>query len=81
MSTEKVMNRWFVVVATILIQIVFRFIYAWSVFTKFLSLSDPVGSDQCTAVQTARIFSSALFFVALVMIFSSLRWQNFRNGI
>lgn len=80
MSTEKVINRWFVVVGTILIQLVFGVIYAWSVFTKVLSdpftksLSDPVSADQSTAVQTARIFSSALFFVALMMIFSSLRW-------
>jgi hypothetical protein len=41
-------------------------------FTK--GLSDSVGADQSTAVQTARIFSSALFFVGLIMIFSSLRW-------
>ncbi len=74
MSTEKVMNRWFVVVGTILIQKVFGAIYACSVFTKFLTLSDPVGDHQCTAVQVARILSSALFFVALVMIFASLRW-------
>ena len=82
MSTEKIINRWFTVVGTKLIQLVFGGIYAWSVFTKVLfdpftkGLSDPVGADQftVTALQTARIFSSALFFVAMVMIFSSLRW-------
>lgn len=80
MSTEKVINRWFVVVGTILIRIVFGAIYAWSVFTKVLfdpftkGLSDSVGADQSTAVQTARIFSSALFFVGLMMILCSLRW-------
>ena len=72
MSTEKVMNRWFVVVGTSLIWIAFGAVYAWSAFTKVLS--DPDGAYQFTAVQTARIFSAALFFVALVMIFSSLRW-------
>ena len=80
MSTEKVINRCFGVVGTILIRIVFYVFCAWSVFTKVLfdpftkGLSDSVGADQSTAVQTARIFSSALFFVGLIMIFSSLRW-------
>lgn len=80
MSTEKVTNRWFGVVGTILFQVIFGAICVWSVFAKVLfdpfnkGLSDSVGPDQSTAVQTARIFSSALFFVGLVMIFSSLRW-------
>ncbi|NWH04167.1 hypothetical protein [Desulfobacter latus] len=80
MSTEKVTNRCFGVVGTILMQIVFCVMCVWFVFTKVLfdpfnkSLSDSVGADQSTAVQTARIFSSALFFVGLIMIFSSLRW-------
>ena len=82
MSTEKVINRWFVAVGNSVIQLVFGAIYALLIFTKVLSdpftkgLSDPVDSNQftVTALQTARIFSSALFFVALVMIFSSLRW-------
>jgi len=72
MSTEKIMNRWFVVVGTSLLWIAYGAAYAWFAFNK--ALSDPDGACQFTAIQTARIFSAALFFVALMMIFSSLRW-------
>lgn len=72
MSIEKLINRWFVVVGTILIQLAFGPIYAWSAFTKVLS--GPAGANQLTLAQTARILSAALFFVELVVIFLSLRW-------
>lgn len=72
MSIEKVVNRCFVVVGTVLIQLAFGPIYAWSAFTKVLS--DPAGANQFTAAQTARILSAALLFVELVVIFLSLRW-------
>ena len=54
MSTEKVINRWFVAVGNSVIQLVFGAIYALFIFTKVLSdpftkgLSDPVGSNQFT---------------------------------
>jgi len=41
MGEEKTMNRWFVVVGAILIQLCLGAIYAWSVFTPALSAKDP----------------------------------------
>jgi hypothetical protein len=41
-------------------------------------------SSNRTDILISSFFRSAgddFFFFALVMIFSSLRWQNFRNGI
>ena len=71
-SIEKVMNRWFGLVGTSFLWIAYGAAYAWFAFNKVLS--DPDGASQFTVLQTARIFSAALFFVSLMMIFSSLRW-------
>ena len=54
--TKKIMNRWFVVVGAILIQLALGAIYAWSAFTKALkeapySFSTP---------QTQAIFSAGV---------------------
>ncbi len=68
MSNEKVMNRWFVVVGAILIQLALGAIYAWSAFTKVLT--DANGAYKFTAGQTAWIFSAGLFFFALVMVWA-----------
>lgn len=66
MSTEKVINRWFVIGGAILIQIVFGVVCAWSAFTNVLS--DPDGAYKSTAPQTAWILSAGLFFFAQVLI-------------
>jgi len=68
MSNEKVMNRWFVVVGAILIQLALGAIYAWSAFTKVLT--DSNGAYKFSAGQTAWIFSAGLFFFALVMVWA-----------
>lgn len=69
MSDGKVMNRWLVVVGAILIQLCLGAIYAWSVFTKQLTL--PVaegGTYGFTAKQAAWVFSAGLATFAIVMV-------------
>ena len=72
MENGKVMNRWLVVVGAILIQLCLGAIYAWSVFTKKLTL--PEGGYGFTATQTQWIFSAGLATFAFVMLFAG-RWQ------
>ena len=69
---ENVMNRWLVVVGAILIQLALGAIYAWSVFTKRLTLAE--GDYGFTAKEAAWIFSAGLATFALVMLFAG-RWQ------
>jgi len=75
-SQEKVINRWLVVVGAILIQLCLGAIYAWSVFTPYLSgtLSDPVNKFDFTKTQTQIIFSVGLAAFAFVMVFAG-KWQ------
>ena len=60
--SEKLMNRWLVVVGAILIQLALGAIYAWSVFTP--SLKDAGWSTS----QTQYVFSAGLVFFAVVMV-------------
>ncbi len=69
MSEEKVMNRWLVVVGAILIQLSLGAIYAWSVFTKALTVPIADGGIYgFTATQTAWVFSVGLASFAVVMV-------------
>ncbi|UCE62334.1 MAG: OFA family MFS transporter [Phycisphaerales bacterium] len=72
MANEKVMNRWLVVVGAILIQLCLGAIYAWSVFTKKVTMAD--GGYAFTATQAAWVFSAGLATFAFVMLFAG-RWQ------
>jgi len=68
-TTEKVMNRNLVVVGAVLIQLCLGAIYAWSVFTKKLTVPIANGGDYgFTAKQTAWVFSAGLAVFAIVMI-------------
>ncbi len=74
-SEPKVLNRWLVVVGATLIQLCLGVVYAWSVFTKKLTLPLAEGGDYgFSAAQTAWIFSASLASFALVMLFAG-RWQ------
>jgi len=65
------MNRWFVVLGALLIQFCLGAIYAWSAFTKALSLPlDKGGEFGFTATQTQIIFSVGLAVFAVVMVFA-----------
>jgi OFA family oxalate/formate antiporter-like MFS transporter len=77
MSNEKVMNRWWVVVGAILVQLSLGAIYAWSVFTPYLkgTSSDGVTDFGFTATQTQWIFSVCIVVFAIAMIFAG-RWQD-----
>ncbi len=66
------MNRWLVVVGAILIQLALGAIYAWSVFTKKITLLD--GDYAFSAGQAAWIFSAGLATFALIMLYAG-RWQ------
>lgn len=55
-------RRWLVVIGAILIQVSLGAIYAWSVFTPQLIQSG------WTRVDTQWVFSTGLFFFAIVMI-------------
>jgi OFA family oxalate/formate antiporter-like MFS transporter len=75
-SQEKVINRWLVVVGAILIQLCLGAIYAWSVFTPYLTgkLLDPVNTFGFSNTQTVLIFSIGLASFAFTMVFAG-RWQ------
>ena len=69
MAEEKVKNRWLVVVGAILIQLCLGAIYAWSVFTKKITIPlDDGGLYGFTAKQAAWIFSAGLATFAIVMV-------------
>ena len=73
-ETDKVMNRWLVVAGAVLIQLCLGAIYAWSVFTKKLTLPLDDGGYGFTATQSQWVFSAGLATFALVMLFAG-RWQ------
>ena len=73
-SGVRVMNRWFVVVGAILIQLCLGAIYAWSVFTTALESPPDKGGYGFTPAQTQGIFSAGLAAFAIVMLFAG-RWQ------
>lgn len=64
------MNRWWVVVGGILIQLCLGAIYAWKAFTNELS------SEGFTYFQTQVIFSVGLLMFAIVMALFAGRWQK-----
>ncbi len=69
MSEGKVLNRWLVVVGAILIQLCLGAIYAWSVFTKKITISIADGGDYgFSATQAAWVFSLGLATFAVVMV-------------
>jgi len=71
--SEKVMNRWIVVIGGILIQLCLGAIYAWSAFTGKLSAAD--GPFAFSKAQTQVIFSVGLFCFAFFMAIIAGRWQ------
>ena len=71
MTEGKAMNRWYVVIGAVLIQLCLGAIYAWSVFTPKLCLScDQGGLYGFSATQAAWIFSVGLLVFSVVMIIS-----------
>ncbi|HUV35396.1 MAG TPA: OFA family MFS transporter [Patescibacteria group bacterium] len=68
MSDQKVLNRWLVVVGAILIQLCLGAIYAWSVFTKQITLPVADGGYGFSATQAAWIFSAGLAVFAVFTI-------------
>jgi MFS family permease len=68
MSDQKVLNRWLVVVGAILIQLCLGAIYAWSVFTKQLTLPVVDGGYGFSAKQAAWVFSAGLATFAVFTI-------------
>lgn len=70
------MNRWMVVVGAVLVQLCLGALYAWSVFTPYLT--DTAGQFAFTRTQTQIIFSVSLAVFALAMILAG-RWQARRG--
>ncbi|MDO9515073.1 MAG: OFA family MFS transporter [Syntrophales bacterium] len=71
MADGKTMNRWYVVIGAILIQLCLGAIYAWSVFTPKLTLSvEQGGTYGFSATQAAWVFSIGLLVFSVVMILS-----------
>jgi OFA family oxalate/formate antiporter-like MFS transporter len=69
MSEQKVMNRWLVVLGAVLIQLALGAIYAWSVFTKQITLPLADGGVYgFSAKQAAWVFSAGLASFAIVMV-------------
>ncbi len=66
MAEQKVMNRWYVVIGAILIQLCLGAIYAWSVFTPKLTAEG--GMYHFSASQAAWVFSIGLLVCAVWMI-------------
>jgi len=74
-TSKSVINRWWVVVGGILIQLSLGAIYAWSAFTGKLT-AEPFGF---TKTQTQLIFSLGLAAFAVVMALVAGAWQK-RSG-
>jgi len=74
MSNQRVINRWWVVVGGIVIQLCLGAIYAWSAFTGRLTAAD--GPFQFTKTQTQIVFSVGLLSFAVVMALVAGRWQR-----
>ncbi len=68
MEEQKVLNRWIVVVGAILIQLCLGAIYAWSVFTKQITLPLADGGYGFSAKQAAWVFSAGLATFAVFTI-------------
>ncbi|MDD4951727.1 MAG: MFS transporter, partial [Desulfovibrionaceae bacterium] len=64
------MNRWKVVIGSVLIQVCLGAIYAWSVFTPALRQAG------WTKVQTQVVFSVGLAVFALVMVWAGKRLKD-----
>ena len=62
MRGQDVMNRWFVVVGAIMIQLCLGAIYAWSVFTT------PLVEMGWSKTQTQSVFAAGLALFAIVMV-------------
>jgi len=73
MTNERLMNRWWVVVGAILIQLCLGAIYAWSVFTTELQAAP----YNFTKTQTQIIFSVGLASFAFVMILAGRMQAKF----
>lgn len=71
MKSETTMNRWFVVLGAILIQLCLGAIYAWSVFTP--ALADAGWSK----MQTQVVFSVGLALFAIVMVWAGRKLGEF----
>jgi len=71
-SASKILDRRLVVVGALLIQLCLGAIYAWSVFTPYLT--DPAGDFGFSSTQTQVIFSVSLATFAVVMVLAG-RWQ------
>lgn len=70
MKNEKIMNRSWVILGAVLIQLCLGAIYAWSVFTPLLI------SNGWTNVQTQIVFSTGLAFFAIVMVFAGKKLKS-----
>jgi OFA family oxalate/formate antiporter-like MFS transporter len=71
MSSQRVMNRWLVVVSGILIQLCLGAIYAWSAFTG--KLQD--APYEFSGTQTQWVFSLGLASFAFFMALIAGKWQ------
>ena len=70
MSDEKTLNRWYVVVGALLIQLCLGSIYAYSAFAK------PLKADLGSSDLTNQLpFAFGLFFFAIIMVLAG-RWQD-----
>ncbi|HKY70165.1 MAG TPA: MFS transporter, partial [Gammaproteobacteria bacterium] len=72
MSEQTLMNRWWVVMGGILIQLCLGAIYAWSAFTTQLTSAPFL----FTRTQTEVIFSAGLVTFAIVMALFSGKWEK-----
>jgi OFA family oxalate/formate antiporter-like MFS transporter len=69
------MNRWWVVIGGLLVQLCLGAIYAWGAFTG--ALQDPGGPFQYSASQTSWIFSAGLASFAFTMILAGRLQDRF----
>ena len=78
MTDGKVMNRWLVVLGAVLIQLCLGAIYAWSVFTKQITIPiEDGGLYGFSAQQAAWIFSAGLATFAVVMVLAGKLQAHF----
>jgi OFA family oxalate/formate antiporter-like MFS transporter len=70
MKTQQVINRWWVVLGAVLIQLCLGAIYAWSVFTPALQTAG------WSKLETQIVFAVGLASFAMVMVFAGAKLQK-----
>ena len=68
MSSDKIGNRWVILIGALMLQLCLGAVYAWSVFAAELEKEIALGGFGWSVTETQIVFSAALATFALVMV-------------